>query len=130
MLDEQGAKRRWGTLIEQNAHLRGREGPASCVLQRLPDLIEGDAREPLNKVSQGCTVFEILEERGHRNPRAAQNPRATKHAKPGLESRTSGPVDHQQMLALSLGSKRDDASEAPRVKSPELRSFVAQSPVD
>ncbi len=69
-------KRYRRALVEKDAH-SSRFERSGRVLKHRPDLRERDARKPGNEVRDLGPVFEILEQRGNRNARAAKNPRAT-----------------------------------------------------
>ena len=64
------------SLIEKNAHSGRSQGTASGMLEHCSCSLDRDARKPLDKLRDGCTILEILEQGGHRYARAAKDPGA------------------------------------------------------
>lgn len=65
-----------------------------CVFEDGPDLIGADARKPFHELRYGCTVFEILEQRGNRNARTAKYPSIAADVCLMLDTRARRPIDH------------------------------------
>lgn len=65
---------RWRALIEENPHLRRSQGAPGGVLQYSACLLQGDAGEQLNELSDGDTVFKVLEQGRDRHARTSENP--------------------------------------------------------
>ena len=51
-----------GTLIKKDPHLRRRQGTACGVLKHRANLLDGDAREPFDKLGRLRTVLKVLEQ--------------------------------------------------------------------
>ena len=65
------------------------------MLQDGANLLNGDAREPLNELGYECAVFEVLEERRDRHSGAAKYPGAAHALRVAFNGRTGGPIDHR-----------------------------------
>jgi hypothetical protein len=66
------------------------------MLQNGANLLDGDAREPLNELRYECAVFEVLEKGRDRHSGAAKYPGATNALGIALNGQTSGPVNHRR----------------------------------
>ena len=65
------------------------------MFQDVAGLRQGDTGKPLDELMDGGVFFEILEERGNRNPRAAENPGATYAIRIALDIETGRPINHR-----------------------------------
>jgi hypothetical protein len=65
------------------------------MLQDGANLLDGDAREPLNELRYECAVFEVLEKGRDRHSGAAKYPGATHALGIALNGQTSRPVNHR-----------------------------------
>jgi len=86
-------------LIKQNAHSRGFQGMHG-MFENAPGLLARYAGKPGQKIGKLCPVFEILEQGGDRNARAAEHPCS---AYPGwipLNGGAGRPVDHDGNLPI------------------------------
>src|ERR1043165_4777310 len=65
------------------------------------NLFARHAGKPFEKLADSRPVFEILEERLHRNARAAKNPRAADLAGHAFNGGTLTPIEHGKSLRRS-----------------------------
>lgn len=93
MVGEVFTKRNRCALVEKDAH-SSRFKRSDRVLKHRAGLRERDARKTGNKVRDFCPVFEILEQRGNRNARAAKNPRATHALGVTFNGWAGRPINH------------------------------------
>ncbi len=93
MAGEVFTKRNRNALVEKNAH-SGRFERAGRVFEYCTDLIERDARKPSDEVRDLGPVFEILEQGGNGNTRAAKDPSATHTLGIAFYGRAGRPVNH------------------------------------
>jgi hypothetical protein len=91
------AERNRRTLIEQDPHSRHFQRP-SGVFQDAAGLFCGDARKPFQKFLHRRATFNILEQRGHRDTRAAKHPCAADTISVAFNSSAGSPVDHLAIL--------------------------------
>jgi hypothetical protein len=70
------------------------------VLQDVTNLRQGNAGEPLNELMDRRVIFEVLEERGNRNPRASENPSTTDAIRVALDIGARRPINHGGMVAV------------------------------
>ena len=133
-------KRGWRTLVEQYAHLGGLER-LSGVFQYCPDLLESDARKPLDEFGDLSTVFEVFKQRRNRDARSSEYPRATHAFRNALDHSAGGPVNHSGSVTTSalrfnlttanVGVQRQTASGAQRrllaVRCNDLLGAIALS---
>ena len=75
------------------------------MLQDGANLLDGDAVEPLNELRYERAVFEVLEERRHRDSGAAKYPDTAHSLVIAFNRRTSGPIDHNRNLAAQRLSR-------------------------
>jgi hypothetical protein len=71
------------------------------MLQDGANLLDGDAREPLNELGYECAVFEVLEERRNRHSGAAKYPGAAHALRVAFNGRTGGPIIIGYMVPLA-----------------------------
>ena len=66
-------------MIEENAQSGNLGQPQAfcCMVENGPHLLDGDAREPLDKLSDLDPILQILKESRDRDARATKHPRAT-----------------------------------------------------
>jgi hypothetical protein len=64
------------------------------VLQHEINLLARDAREPLDKLFNGGSAFEVGEESGDRDPCSLEDPRSAELQRIPFDSGASGPVEH------------------------------------
>ena len=64
------------------------------MFQDSTDLLLGDTRKPFQKIIHRRTAFNILEQGGNGDTRAAKNPRAADTIGVAFNSSATGPVDH------------------------------------
>ena len=77
MVRQMKPQRRRSALIEEDAHLRRREGAARCVFKHGANLLEGDPGEPFDEMPYRRAIFQILEEGSDRHASSAEDPCAT-----------------------------------------------------
>lgn len=82
------------SLVKQDSHLCGQQSRPGCVLQDVTGLRQGNAGEPLNELMDRGVFFEVLEERGNRNPRASENPSTTYAIRVALDIEARRPINH------------------------------------
>ena len=70
------------------------------MFQYVTSLRQGNTGEPLNELMDRGIFFEVLEERGHRNPRASKNPSTTYAIRVALDIVARRPINHGCMVAL------------------------------
>jgi hypothetical protein len=70
------------------------------MFQHSANLLDGDAGEPLDKLSDLRSIFEVLEQCGYRDARPHEHPRTTYALGLALNGRARGPIDHRRMLPL------------------------------
>ena len=99
------------SLVKQNSHLCGQQSRPGCVLQNVTSLRQGNAGEPLNELMDRGVFFEVLEERGNRNPRASENPGTTYAIRVALDIGASRPINHGRMVALWAEREKETANE-------------------
>lgn len=72
------------------------------MFQDAAGLLCCDTRKPFQKFLHGCAAFNILEQRGHRDTRAAKHPCTADTISGAFNSRAGGPVDHASILRFEL----------------------------
>lgn len=82
------------SLVKQDAHLCGQQCRLGRVFQDVTSLRQGNAGEPLNELMDRRVFFEVLEERGNRNPRSSENPSTTNAIRVALDIGASRPINH------------------------------------
>ncbi len=65
------------------------------MLQHGANLLQRDAREPLDELRHECAVFEVLEQRRHGYPRTAKHPNTAHALRVALDGWTGRPIDHE-----------------------------------
>jgi hypothetical protein len=70
------------------------------MFQNMASLRQANAWKPLNELLNRGIFFEVLEQRGHRNPRATENPGTTDALRIALDIGARGPINHEQIVAL------------------------------
>ena len=65
------------------------------MFQDVTSLRQGDAGKPLNELMDGGVFFEILEERGNRNPCASKNPSTTYAIRVALDIHARRPINQR-----------------------------------
>ncbi len=93
MSGEVFTKRNRSALVEKNTHL-SRFERAGRVLEYRAGLRERNARKPGNEVRDLGPVFEVLEQGGNRDTRAAKDPSATNALRVTLNGRAGRPINH------------------------------------
>jgi len=94
MTTEMPAQRGQCALVEEDAHSSRGQSTSRDMLQDSMHLLDCDAREPCDKVSHGCTTFEVFKEGGDRHSRTLEDPGSADTLRVTLNSRTGRPVDH------------------------------------
>ena len=74
MAKKRMTKRRRCTLVKQDQHLCDFECASRGMFQHVAGLVQRDAGEPLQKLMNGCAVFEVLEQGGSRYTGATKYP--------------------------------------------------------
>jgi len=94
------------------------------VFQNRTRLLQSHPRKPLDEILQLSTVLQILEERAHRHPCAAEHPDAANTLRVALYCRTPGPIDHTVRIARKPFLRNAGQFPNPPSRSPE--EYVAQ----
>ncbi len=79
------------------------------MFQNVTGLRQGNAGKPLNELMNRGIFFEILEERGNRNPCAPENPCTTYPIRVALNIEAGRPINHAQMVALWVNQEKTAA---------------------
>ena len=107
-----------GSLVKQDPHLCGQQSRLGGVFQDVTGLRQGNAGKPLDELVNRGIFFEILEQRGNRNPRAPKNPGTTYAIRVALNIGAGRPINHVQMVALwareAKAGARHSVGDAPR----------------
>jgi hypothetical protein len=88
-------------LIEQDSHSHHFQRPRG-MFQDGTGLLLGDTREPFQKFPHRRSTFNILEQSGHGDARAAKHPRTADTISVAFNSNAGSPVDHSAILRLEL----------------------------
>ena len=72
------------------------------MFQDAAGLLCSDARKPFQKFLDRRAAFNILEQRGHRDARAAKHPCAADTISVAFNSSAGSPVDHSSILRFEL----------------------------
>ena len=65
------------------------------MFQNVTSLRYGDAGKPFNELVDRGVFFEVLEERGNRNPCATENPGTTYAIRVALDIGAGRPINHR-----------------------------------
>ena len=95
MLRERLPERNRRSLVKQNAHLCGQQSGLCRVFQYVARLSQRDTGKPFDELVDGGIFFQILEERGNRNPRASENPSTTYAIRVALDIGAGRPINHE-----------------------------------
>jgi hypothetical protein len=88
-------------LIERDSHSHHFQRPRG-MFQDGTGLLLGDTREPFQKFLHRRAAFNILEQRGHGDARAAKHPRTADTISVAFNSNAGSPVDHSSILRFDL----------------------------
>ncbi len=89
------------SLVEKDAHLGGSQGAARGMFQDSADLVHAHPWEPLDKLGDLGSSFQIFEQGGHGHAGTAEDPRPADAGRVALDHRTCRPVDHGQRILLA-----------------------------
>ncbi len=95
------AERNRRTLIEQDPHSRHFQRPGG-MFKDAAGLLCTNTRKPFQKFLHGRAAFNILEQRGHRDTRAAKHPCTADTISGPFNSRAGSPVNHLSILRFEL----------------------------
>ena len=105
--------------------LRWRKCAARRMLKNGPRLSKTDAREPFNELVDQRTVFKILKECRHGNPRATKKPSTAVALSIVLNSIAGRPINHDESIAL--GGNLASFETLPRMEERRLTISVCLS---
>ena len=100
----------WCSLVKQHSHLCGQQCRPGCMFQHVTYLGQGNTGEPLNKLMDRGVFFEVLEERGNRNPCAPENPSTTYAIRVAFDIGASRPINHGWNVSTLGGEGKGNGS--------------------
>ena len=68
------------------------------MIENGANLLKGHPGKPLDELGGRSTVFEILKQCGHRDPRTAEHPSSADAFRVPLDCGAGGPIDHTQRI--------------------------------
>ena len=87
-------------MVKKDAHSNWGKCTARSMLKYGANLFERDTRKPLYKLCYRGAVLKILKQSRYGNSRATEDPRSADTIRVAFDNGTSGPIDHDRMLAL------------------------------
>ena len=118
------AERNRRTLIEQDPHSRHFQRP-SGMFQDAAGLLCGNTRKPFQKFLHRRAAFNILEQRGHRDARAAKHPCAADTISVTFNRSAGSPVDHSSILRFEPKRLNVSRKTSAKLTLPESALLVA-----